>query len=88
MPVTRRMVLKELAEATDASREETTTIRALREALQTDEQTLQTHLRGLEACDLVRCTPDGRVRVTITGEELLQLDTKDVVIIDPARGNP
>jgi predicted ArsR family transcriptional regulator len=82
MTVTRRAVLEQLATVTDAEHEETTTAERIASALDTDEQTIETHLDGLAACDLARVHTDGRVRVTITGEELLELDTDDVVIVD------
>lgn len=86
MPVTRRRVLEELAAASNARREETTTISALASALGTDEPTVEAHLVGLEACELARSCADGRVRVTVTGEELLELDVDDMVIVDSPGG--
>ena len=50
--------------------------------LETDEGTIEPHLDGLVACELVRTYPDGRVRITVTGEELLALDTDELVIVD------
>jgi len=83
MAVTRRVVLEQLAAVSDADRQETTTKTALATTLDTDEWTIDAHLDGLAACDLVRTYPDGRVRITITGEELLELDTDEMVIVDP-----
>lgn len=83
MAITRRVVLEELAAVTDADRGETTTRRALVRRLDTDERTIDAHLDGLAACDLVRTYPDGRVRITITGDELLQLETDEFVIVQP-----
>lgn len=82
MCLTRRTVLKQLAESTDAERRETTTVDALVSALGADEQTLTEHIDALVACELAHVEPDGRVRATITGEELLALDTDELVIID------
>jgi len=82
MTVKRRVVLEQLAALSDADGRETTTKTALAATLDTDEHTLDAHLTGLAACDLVRTYPDGRVRVTITGEELLELDTEELVIVD------
>jgi DNA-binding MarR family transcriptional regulator len=82
MAVTRKVVLEQLAMTTDAERRETTTNSALAEELGTDEQTIVTHIDGLAACDLVRRYPDGRIRITITGEELLDLDIAERVIVD------
>ena len=82
MSVTRRAVLKQLATASDAVQRETTTKAALAATLDTDEGTIESHLDGLTACELVRTYPDGRVRITITGEELLALDTDEMVIVD------
>lgn len=82
MSVTRRSVLEQLAAASDATRQETTTIEALTATLDADAHAVESHLRGLEACELARIEPDGTVRVTITGEELLALDTDEMVIVD------
>ena len=82
MAVTRRAVLEQLATASDAGQRETTTTAALAAMLETDEGTMESHLDGLAACELVRTYPDGRVRITITGEELLALDTDEMVIVD------
>lgn len=88
MPVTRRDVLEQLATASDAERRETTTIEALASALDADEHAVEAHLNGLAACELARKDTDGRVRVTVTGEELLELDTDEMVIVDSATPNP
>lgn len=82
MSVTRRVVLEQLATASDADRRETTTKAALAATLNTDEQTIESHLDRLEACELVRTYPDGQVRITITGEELLALDTDELAVVD------
>jgi Mn-dependent DtxR family transcriptional regulator len=82
MSVTRRAVLERLAAASDADQRETTTTAAIAAALNTDEVTIESHLNGLAACELVRTYPDGRARITITGEELLALDTDEMVIVD------
>ena len=82
MSVTRRVVLERLASASDADRRETTTTAALAAALDADVGTIESHLDGLAACELVRRYPDGRVRITVTGEELLALDTDELVIVD------
>jgi Mn-dependent DtxR family transcriptional regulator len=82
MSVTRRAVLEQLAAASDADQRETTTTTAIAAALNTDKETVESHLNGLAACELVRTYPDGRVRITITGEELLALDTDEMVIVD------
>lgn len=84
MSVTRRRVLEELAAASDASREQTTTIDALAATLDTERGAVQSHLDGLVACELARFETDGTIRVTLTGEELLNLDTDDMVIVDPS----
>jgi predicted transcriptional regulator len=87
MSVTRRTVLEQLATASDAGTRETTTIEALAAELGTSERTIQIHLAGLEDCELARRDSDGRVRVTITGEELLELNTDEMVIVEPT-GTP
>ncbi|MBX0298068.1 hypothetical protein [Haloarcula nitratireducens] len=82
MSVTRQVVLEQLARASDADQRETTTKAALAATLNTDEGTIESHLAGLATCELVRTHPDGRVRITITGEELLALDADELVIVD------
>lgn len=77
MSVTRRVVLEQLARASDAEQRETTTKAALAATLNTDKQTIESHLDGLAACELARTHPDGRVRITITGEELLALESTE-----------
>jgi Mn-dependent DtxR family transcriptional regulator len=81
MSVTRRAVLERLAATSDAE-QRVTTMTALAAALGVDEQVVESHVERLAACELVRTYPDGRVRITITGEELLALDTDDLVIVD------
>lgn len=85
MVATRRAVLERLAAASDAEKRETTTPAALAATLDADERTIASHLDGLDACDLARTRSDGRVRITVTGEELLELDTDELVIVDAAR---
>jgi hypothetical protein len=82
MPVTRRVVLEQLATVSDADKRETTTKAALAATLNTDEETIESHLNGLAACELAHTYLDGRVRITTTGEELLDLDTGDLVVVD------
>jgi hypothetical protein len=83
MPVTRRNVLSQLATQTDAERQETTTTAALAAALAVDEDEIERHLDGLLACELARRDADDSIRVTVTGEELLDLDTDELVIVEP-----
>lgn len=83
MSLTRRAVLAQLAAATDAERRETTTVETLASALDADTGAVERHLEGLAACELARVEPDGRVRATVTGEELLALDADELVIVDP-----
>lgn len=82
MSVTRRAVLEQLAAASDADQRETTTEAVLAATLDTDEGTIESQLDGLAACELAKTYPDGSVRITITGEELLALDTDELVIVD------
>jgi hypothetical protein len=81
MPVTRRVVLERLATATDADSRETTTAEALATGLDADERTVEAHLHGLADCELARIHASGSVRVTITGEELLELGADEAVIV-------
>ena len=82
MDVTRLTVLQQLAAASDAARGETTTVASLASRLQVEEGTIEDHLIGLISCELARMGDGGDVRVTITGEELLALDTDEAVIVD------
>ncbi|MDZ7745809.1 MAG: hypothetical protein U5K28_04525 [Halobacteriales archaeon] len=82
MSITRRAVLTRLAAESDAERNETISIEALAAALGANTSTIEAHLNGLEACELARREAGGRVRVTITGEQLLELDTDEAVIVD------
>jgi predicted ArsR family transcriptional regulator len=83
MCVTRRTVLQELAEATDAERRETVTVDALASVLGANERMMKEHIDALVACELAHVEADGCIRATITGEELLALNTDEVVIVDP-----
>ncbi|RLM59328.1 ArsR family transcriptional regulator [Halobellus sp. Atlit-31R] len=80
--VTRRAVLQCLAESSAAHGGETTTVEALAAALNTDELTVRAHLRRLVDCDVARVSPGGEVRVTTTGEELLDLGLGGLSVID------
>lgn len=78
-------MLETLASETDAESSETTTVATLASLLDAERVVVESHLSELETCDLARSTEKGLVRVTITGEELLELDPDDLVIVDPAR---
>ncbi|MFT4891880.1 MAG: DNA-binding IclR family transcriptional regulator [Halobacteriales archaeon] len=84
MDVTRFAVLEQLGHGSDAERRETTTVEALAAELDADEAAIEAHLDGLASCELARRESDGGVRITTTGEELLELDVDEVVIVDPA----
>jgi Mn-dependent DtxR family transcriptional regulator len=88
MPVPRRAVLDQLAAESDATAQETTTVVTLAATLEIDERAVEAHLQGLAACELARIDADGNARVTITGEELLELGTDEVVIVDTAGRAP
>jgi hypothetical protein len=83
MTVTRDVVLRQLAAASDPQRGETTTVAAVATACEGDRAAVRSCLEALADCHLARLSPDGRARVTITGEELLSLDAADPVIVDP-----
>ena len=88
MAVTRREVLERLAAASDAERRETTTPETLAAALDAERRAVEAQLKRLADCELARTYPDGRVRVTITGEELLELDTEGTVVVgEPNAGS-
>lgn len=74
--------MEELAELTDAEHRETTTVGALVSSLGADERTLEEHIDALVSCELAHVDADGNVRATVTGEELLALDTDEVIIVD------
>lgn len=82
MTVTRRVVLEELAAASDAARGDTTTLGHLASSLNVEDAVIEEHLEALVSCELARLEGDAAVRVTITGEELLELDTDEGVIVD------
>jgi len=84
MPLDRRTVLEMLAAETDAATAETTPIESFAETLDTDLSTVRTHLHALEACALARIENDKYVRVTVTGEELMALETDDAIVVDPS----
>jgi Mn-dependent DtxR family transcriptional regulator len=83
MFVTRRDVLEQLDAQSDADAEERTSVEALADGLAVDEPTVREHLDGLESCELARVAPDGNVRITVTGEELLALDLDEMIVVDP-----
>ncbi|MFB6111741.1 MAG: hypothetical protein ABEJ35_04300 [Halobacteriaceae archaeon] len=84
MSVTRRTVLEQLAAISDATRGETTTVDRLATRLDADGETVEAHLHQLEACALAQVAADGSTRVTVTGEELLELPGDGIVVVDPA----
>jgi hypothetical protein len=83
MAPTRRDVLVQLGGRSDADGDEWTSVEALAAALALDERTLRDHLDGLVACELAHVAPDGDLRITVTGEELLALDPDGVTVVDP-----
>ncbi|MEF8775288.1 MAG: hypothetical protein V5A43_02140 [Haloarculaceae archaeon] len=83
MPVTRWAVLERLATATDAERGETVTIDTLAVGLDANRDVVEAHLTHLVDCDLARRPAEGTGRVTITGQELLELDTDGVLVVEP-----
>lgn len=86
MTVRRRTVLEQLVRTSDAATRETTTTEALASTLDADERAVDAHIDKLVACELAHVEAGG-VRATITGEELLALDTDEVVIVDPTAGD-
>lgn len=84
MAVTRRDVLEQLAAVSDAESGETTTVAALVAMLDADADTVEAYLDGLRSCELARIDSEGNVRVTVTAEELLALDTDEMVVVDPS----
>lgn len=86
MSLSRRRVLERLFKTTDSDAGDTTTAATLAARLDSDVETVESHLRDLVSCELAHCERDGRVRITITGRELLELDLDELVIVD-ADGN-
>lgn len=86
MTVTRREVFETLARTSDADPVRTTIVEALAAELDADEGTVADHVDALRTCELARRHPDAGVRVTRTGEELLDLDVSGVAIVDPSAG--
>lgn len=82
MTPTRYDVLEQLAATSASDTQSTTTVKALAAALEADERSVATRVAALEACELAQTQPDGRVRVTITGEELLELGADELVVVD------
>jgi hypothetical protein len=83
MPVTRWAVMEALDAASQADPERWTTVSAIANDLGTDEEVVRTHLDRLATCELATVRTDGTARITITGQELLELDVEDVVVVDP-----
>jgi len=75
-------VLECLGATSDAERPETTTTEKVASTLDADRQSVEAHLDGLTTCELARTYPDGRVRVTVTGEQLLELGADATVIVE------
>lgn len=71
-----------LSPMSDATRQETMTIEALATMPDADTYAIKSHLHGLENCNLAKTTPNGKVRATVTGEELLEIDAEEVIIVD------
>ncbi|WP_254838609.1 hypothetical protein [Natronomonas marina] len=84
MTVRRRDVLACLAAMSDAETGRTTTVAALSAALDANEATVAEHVTRLAAGDLAVRAPDAGVRVTVTGEELLELGAESVVVVPPS----
>lgn len=80
--VTRREVLEQLAVESDADTKQTTNVEDMAVKLEIEEPIVEHHLERLQGCKLVRRHADGRVRITLTGEELLELDPDDMIIVD------
>ena len=74
-----------MAAMTDAETATATTFEALASALDVDVTVVRARLNELTACELARTRPDGRIRVTITGEEFFGLPIDSRVIVDASR---
>jgi Mn-dependent DtxR family transcriptional regulator len=77
-------VLEQLGQVTDPSGDRTTTIETIADSMDLEEGIAQKHVQGLQRADLVTVTPDGGIRITITGEQFLELDVEDVVVVRSA----
>jgi hypothetical protein len=84
MSTTRRDVIEELAVASDAVSKRFTTVATLAEELGTDEAVVRSHVDSLVDCELATVLHGERIRITVTGEELLELDVEiDDVVVEP-----
>ena len=75
--------MERLDRQSDASTGDRTSIESLTAALAVDERTVRKQLDGLVSCELADIDADGRVRITVTGEELLALDLDEMIVVDP-----
>lgn len=83
MNATRGAVLERLAAMSDAGAGRTTTVEALAATFGAEEEVVADHLERLRAGELARRRPNGPVRITVTGEELLALDPEVPVVLGP-----
>jgi len=74
-------LLEQLGEVTDSSGERTTSIETIAASMDLEMDLAEKHVQGLQNVDLVTVAPDGELRITITGEQFLELDVEDVVIV-------
>lgn len=83
MTTRRHDIFAALMEASDVADGETTTVTSLAMATDADPDTVEAHVSCLIDCDLARRAPNGRVRVTTTGEAMAELDIDDGIVVSP-----
>jgi DNA-binding transcriptional ArsR family regulator len=86
--VSRWDVFEATAAASDARSDRETTVSSIAAGLDAEESVVGSHLDRLDACELVAVGPDGRVRVTVTGQELLELDVDGPVVVETPDPDP
>jgi hypothetical protein len=79
-------VLEQLADQTDPDGDRTTTIETIATSLSLGEDIAEEHVDGLARADLATFTTDGEIRITITGEQFLELEVDDVVVVESIEG--
>jgi Mn-dependent DtxR family transcriptional regulator len=79
-------VLEQFGEKTDPDGDRTTTIETIAASLGIEEDLVDEHVQGLVTANLVKLTTDGQLRITITGEQFLELDVDDVVVVESVDG--
>jgi Mn-dependent DtxR family transcriptional regulator len=86
--VSRRDVLEATAAASEAWSGRETTVSSIAAGLDAEESVVESHLDRLAACELVAVGPGGCVRITVTGQELLELDVDGPIVVETPDPDP